>query len=87
MDYKTGGSPLEDAETLPVKHELQAKCYAYAVLAQGFNRVDLAFVRVEQHDEGKPGDEPEVVPYSFTQDDLASLEGEIVAAIDHRAAQ
>ncbi len=87
VDYKTGGSPLEDAETLPVKHELQAKCYAYAVLAQGFNRVDLAFVRVEQHDEGKPGDEPEVVPYSFTQDDLASLEGEIVAAIDHRAAQ
>ena len=81
VDYKTGGSPLEDAETLHSKHELQAKCYAYAVLAQGLEHVDLAFVRVEQHDESSSGDEPEIVSFSFSQDDFVSLEHEIVSAI------
>mgnify|MGYP004565303535 CR=1 FL=1 len=87
VDYKTGGSPLEDAESLRRKHELQAKCYAYAVLAQGFERVDLAFVRVEQHDESEPGDEPEAVSYSFEQDDFASLEQEISSAIARSASR
>ena len=87
VDYKTGGSPLEDAESLRRKHELQAKCYAYAVLAQGFERVDLAFVRVEQHDESEPGDEPEAVSYSFAQDDFASLEQEIFSAIARSASR
>ena len=85
VDYKTGGSPLEDAETLRSKHELQAKCYAYAVLAQGFEHVDLAFVRVEQHDGGAPGDELEVVAYSFAQDDSALLEQEIASTVARSA--
>lgn len=84
VDYKTGGSPLEDAASLRSKHGLQAKCYAYAVLAQGFERVDLAFVRVEQRDEAALGDEPEIVPFSFTHDDFTSLEREIASVIELR---
>ena len=83
VDYKTGGSPLEEEDALQGKYELQAKCYAYAALKQGASSVDLAFVRVEQL--GEEG-EPQVVSYSFAHGDMPSLESDILAAIDDCAA-
>lgn len=64
VDYKTGGLPQETAGQLYQKHRLQALCYAYAVLRQGFDEVELAFVRVEQDDAENPG-QPQVVRYRF----------------------
>lgn len=64
VDYKTGGHPQETAGQLYAKHRLQALCYAYAVLRQGFSEVTLAFVRVEQDDPLNPG-QPQVVRYRF----------------------
>ena len=70
VDYKTGGSPLEGEEQLHQKHLLQASCYAYALLHGGFQRVRLAFVRVEQRDEAGA---PQVVSYEFCADDREAL--------------
>ena len=36
VDYKTGGSPGESPAQLHEKHRLQALCYAYALLMQGY---------------------------------------------------
>ncbi len=74
VDYKTGGSPAESASQLHQKHLLQASCYAYALLHSGFQRVRLAFVRVEQRDEVGM---PQVVHYEFSAADLERLEGDI----------
>lgn len=38
IDYKTGGFASEEADGLVRKHELQAWCYALAVLEQGLDR-------------------------------------------------
>ena len=72
VDYKTGGSAAETADDLLVKHDLQARCYAYVALAQGFDEVELAFVRVEQPDPARP-DKPQEVRYRFTRADLQTL--------------
>ena len=72
VDYKTGGSASETADDLQEKHLLQAQCYAYAVLLQGYAGVDLRFVRVEIHDEDCP-DQPQVVRYSFDAGDVERL--------------
>ena len=64
VDYKTGGQPQETARQLYWKHRLQALCYAYAVLRQGFSEVSFVFVRVEQEDAACPG-QPQVVRYRF----------------------
>lgn len=70
VDYKTGGSPKEDAAQLHQKHLLQASCYAYALLDGGFDTVLLNFVRVEQSDaEGMP----QVVSYEFSNQDKEGL--------------
>ena len=79
VDYKTGGSPDESADALRAKHELQASCYAYAALLQGFETVDATFVRVEQEDREYPG-QPQCVNYRFTAGDLSSLEARVVQA-------
>ncbi len=50
VDYKTGGMPFETQEDLRRKHGLQAFCYAYALLKEGFDLIDMEFVRVEQDD-------------------------------------
>lgn len=50
VDYKTGGRPDEEAACVREKHRLQATCYAYVVLRQGFDEVEAVFVRVEQPD-------------------------------------
>ena len=48
------------SEALRAKHDLQARCYAYVALTQGFDEVELAFVRVEQPDPARPGKPQEV---------------------------
>ena len=77
VDYKTGGSPDETAEAVQKKHELQAKCYSYALLDAGYPSIDARFVRMEQHAEGS--DQPQVVRYRFAQDDKENLRREIHA--------
>lgn len=70
VDYKTGGSLDETDDELYQKHLLQAQCYAFATLKQGYRQVDIAFVRVEQaSDDGQP----QIVRYSFVQDDIKKL--------------
>lgn len=80
IDYKTGGFPDESPDELYEKHHLQAQCYAYALLCSGFKSVEARFVRVEQQDLRREGDEPQVIPYSFSQDDFDLLEQTIVSA-------
>ena len=72
VDYKTGGSADETADDLLAKHDLQARCYAYVALTQGFDEVELAFVRVEQPDPAHPG-KPQEVRYHFTRADTQAL--------------
>ena len=78
VDYKTGGSPGESPAQLHEKHRLQALCYAYALLMQGYESTEFAFVRVEQPDDTKEG-QPQQVNYTFTTADLPTIEGEILA--------
>ncbi|WP_350453966.1 UvrD-helicase domain-containing protein [Slackia heliotrinireducens] len=79
VDYKTGGHEDETSEKLQTKHLLQATCYAYALFTQGYGRVDLSFVRVEQEDADAPG-QPQCVNYSFTLEDAPVLAKRILSA-------
>ena len=72
VDYKTGGKPEETDEAVYQKHLLQAQCYAYAVLSQGYLQVKLYFVRVEQED-STHANQPQTVVYSFSQQDRENL--------------
>ncbi len=71
VDYKTGGADDEDLGHVREKHALQARCYAYALLSQGFDEVELRFVRVERAQEG--GSEPQVAVYRFSAADAPVL--------------
>ena len=73
IDYKTGGDARETPQELQEKHALQAAVYADVLHKAGFERVSLAFVRVEiacgnagceSAGEGSP-DEPQVVRYEL----------------------
>lgn len=59
IDYKTGGLDSETDEALYEKHLFQAQCYAFALLSQSFNEVELHFIRVEQ--------ECKAIRYNFTE--------------------
>ena len=72
VDYKTGGSPAETAEQLHEKHLLQATCYAYAVLLEGYTQVECVFVRVEQDRSDAPG-QPQTVSYRFDAADADEM--------------
>lgn len=72
VDYKTGGSPAETAEQLHEKHLLQATCYAYAVLLEGYAQVECVFVRVEQDRSVTPG-QPQTVSYRFDAADADEM--------------
>ena len=72
VDYKTGGSPAETAEQLHEKHLLQATCYAYAVLMEGYAQVECVFVRVEQDCADAPG-QPQTVSYRFDAADVEEM--------------
>ena len=54
VDYKTGYSLSTDAQRRDA-YETQARCYAYALMCQGFDGVTLDFVFVDQpDDDGMP---------------------------------
>lgn len=53
VDYKTGRSLATDADRRAA-YGIQAKCYAYALLLQGFRDVELDFVFVDQPDPDNP---------------------------------
>ena len=72
VDYKTGGSPAEGAEQLHEKHLLQATCYAYAVLSEGYAQVECVFARVEQDRADAPG-QPQTVSYRFDAADADEM--------------
>ena len=72
VDYKTGGLPSETAEQLHEKHLLQATCYAYAVLLEGYAQVECVFVRVEQDRADAPG-QPQTVSYRFDAADADEM--------------
>lgn len=78
VDYKTGGSAEETDEQLHEKHLLQAQCYAYATLRQGYDSVEFAFVRVER-DDPAGADTLQAVPYRFEQGEIDDLEALIAA--------
>lgn len=79
VDYKTGGTSRDTPESLHEKHLLQAHCYAYAALRQGYAGIDLRFVRVEQP-VGAGSDEPQVVSYAFDADEVETIAATIRAA-------
>ncbi len=83
VDYKTGGRPDEAPDALSRKHALQALCYAFVVLGQGYSEVEAVFVRVEQPREGAP-DAPQCVRYRFTRDDAEDL-GVVVRGLIEQA--
>ena len=72
VDYKTGGSPAEGAEQLHEKHLLQATCYAYAVLSEGYAQVECVFARVE-HDRADAPGQPQTVSYRFDAADADEM--------------
>lgn len=76
IDYKTGGSPSETDEQLHHKHLLQAQCYAYALMANGFERVEAHFIRVEIQAPDDPC-EPQIVKYLFESSDIDGLHSAI----------
>lgn len=80
FDYKTGGSDDESEQDLREKHLLQAQCYAYAVLGQGFGSVELRFVRVERPARTGDAAQPDEVRYSFTKADVPELQRIIATA-------
>ena len=62
----------ETAEQLHEKHLLQATCYAYAVLMEGYAQVECVFVRVEQDRADAPG-QPQTVSYRFDAADAEEM--------------
>jgi ATP-dependent exoDNAse (exonuclease V) beta subunit len=63
VDYKTGDAGLS-LDEVRARHALQAQFYAGVLLAEGYARVDCAFVCVERDDPDAPG-EPLVIRYEF----------------------
>ena len=85
IDYKTGGSDEESLEQLHEKHLLQARCYALALMRQGFKTVEAHFVRVERMSKDDPA-QPQVVPYRFAAEELSTLEEAVLSAYEaHRS--
>lgn len=76
IDYKTGGVDGACPDVLFAKHLLQAQCYAFALLSQGFDEVELRFVRVEH----AQGAQPQAVEYHFSSQNLDELKACIVTA-------
>ena len=79
VDYKTGGHPAEEDETLRQKHVLQASCYALSLLRQGMQEVEASFVRIERP-RADDARQPQCVRYRFTAQDAPALEQAIARA-------
>lgn len=80
VDYKTGGNARETHQHLLKKHALQAYCYAYALLLEGFERVDIDFVRVEQPSLHNPAN-AQTISYCFTRENLEHIQTNIVSCL------
>lgn len=70
IDFKTGGRVEDVSAQLYEHHLLQAQCYAYALLCQGYLEVDASFVRVE-HEDGNG--EMQALRYHFDRSDIDIL--------------
>ena len=81
VDYKTGGHADESQQTLQRKHLLQAQCYAYVVLSQGFENIEVVFVRVERPDTTYPN-QPQCVHYEFDAQQMKDLEAHILSVYE-----
>ncbi len=79
IDYKTGGMPSETAEEVYQKHLLQAQCYSYALLKEGFSRVTGVFVRVDFLTQQSLSC-VDSVTYSFDENDQEYLKEAILLA-------
>lgn len=80
VDYKTGGNARETHQHLLKKHALQAYCYTYALLLEGFERVDIDFVRVEQPSLHNPAN-AQTISYCFTRENLEHIQTNIVSCL------
>lgn len=78
VDYKTGGRADETAQELHEKHGLQAICYAYALMKEGFSEIDMDFVRVE-HEDALGDDALQTVSFHFKRSDFLHLQ-EVIAS-------
>ncbi len=72
MDYKTGTSGA--LEVLRDRYEMQARCYALAVLRDGCTHVRLEFVRPEVVDEDG---EPQRVSFAYAAADIPGIEDDL----------
>lgn len=77
VDYKTGGRDEEPLDLVRERHLLQAQCYAYALLCQGYRDVELRFVRVERAD---AQGQPQEVSYRFSAKDRSDLAQAVLSA-------
>lgn len=80
IDYKTGGSDSESADVIHAKHLMQAQCYAYALMRNGFEGVEATFVRVEHalaSSDTQSAPSLQTVVYAFSREDLNALESMI----------
>ncbi len=80
VDYKTGTALATDEQRRET-YRIQALCYAYALLMQGFDDVRLSFVFVEQPDDDG---QPIVVDYPAPDEEPYALEdvrGQLMALV------
>ena len=81
IDYKTGGTFSETAEEVYQKHLLQAQCYSYALLKEGFSNVIGVFIRVDFLTQ-EPLSCVDSVTYSFDESNQKHLREAIFAAYE-----
>ncbi len=74
LDYKTGRAPLDDSDPRISGYELQARCYALAVLEAGAASVEAAFCFVEH--------EARVRHFDFTARDMPAIRADLQERID-----
>jgi ATP-dependent helicase/nuclease subunit A len=81
LDYKSGISKA-DADELRARFDTQARCYAYAALVDGSERVTVVFVRPEVED---PAGGVQEVTYEFTAGDAATIEAALLESYEAMA--
>ena len=81
LDYKSGISKA-NADELRARFETQARCYAYAALADGSERVTVVFVRPEVEDLAGGVQE---VSYEFAAGDAGTIEAALLEAYEAMA--
>lgn len=72
LDYKTGYQSMMDEDAMRQAHQMQAMCYAYALLSAGFETVEALFIHVETPSQ-EDASSPAIVKYSFGSDSIQEL--------------